>query len=879
METVIYVALQGAFFLVFAAVVLRYARHRTSLNRDLVALFASVAGLFLLGILSRLIPGPDPITPLSGVLLMAQPFLALRLVGHFAPLPPWLAVGALAGFVSTSALFIAGATEDRLAILYIVAYFVIANTIAAMRLLAAARLRVGTARARLLLAATATFLFGAAILVAGAGSAASAPGDDAPTSVSTLARLVALLAGLGYLLAFMPPRWFRRVQQQAIAFELNQELLSLPAGTEPAEMWRRLAAAARQVTGGRASAIVSSGPDAELVAVDGTWRDEPAVGTSLGRRPDVAVVTQPRVLSDPPEPLAALARAAEAGTTIAVPLSAGVGERGVLLVFVSGSLLFVDDDLALLSVLASRTISSIEREEALADRSALVTTLRRTNEELARASAAKSDFLAAMSHELRTPLNSIIGFSELLMAPISSESPRRGLDTVDQAGHIHAAGLQLLDLINEVLDLARVEAGRLDLHYERFDLGSLVRRTIDSMMPLADRRSLAVTLDVQADFDIEADPARIRQIVYNLLSNAIKFSPESGTVRVTVAADGDDGLVAVADEGPGIPADEHATVFEAFAQGIQGRRQSGGTGLGLALSRQLADAHAGSIELLSVPPGGSTFTLRLPLQRAASALAQPDRDGRRLVLVIEDDPGSVALLRSWLEPEGYAIAVADSGERGLELARTLAPDAILLDILLPGLDGWDVLQQLRIERRTRRVPILVVSVVDDQQLGLALGAADYFVKPVDRDALLDRLGWVTRTRLSPDPPVVVAIDADEAAQQSYRLAFDGAARLVEARSGAEGRSLSIDAGPDAILLDLSIADMSPFDLLAALKAHPATRTCPIFALTAHPLTDQEKRRLSGQVVAILEKRDAPAGLITWLTSLPEREAYASTPTP
>jgi CheY-like chemotaxis protein len=263
--------------------------------------------------------------------------------------------------------------------------------------------------------------------------------------------------------------------------------------------------------------------------------------------------------------------------------------------------------------------------------------------------------------------------------------------------------------------------------------------------------------------------------------------------------------------------------------------------------------------------------VRLPVRRAVPARGQPDRDGRRLVLIIEDDPGSIALLRSWLEPEGYAIAVAATGEDGLAMARELNPDAVLLDLLLPRLDGWEVLQQLRLERRTRSIPILVVSVVDDQQLGLALGAADYFVKPVDRDALLDRLAWVTRSRPSDEPPIVLAIDADDNAQAAYRAALDGAGRLVEARTGATGRTLAHDAAPDAILLDLSLPDVSSFALLAELKAHPGTRDCPVFAVTNHPLSAEEKERLTGQVVAVLEKREAPTGLITWLTSLPTRE--------
>jgi CheY-like chemotaxis protein len=286
------------------------------------------------------------------------------------------------------------------------------------------------------------------------------------------------------------------------------------------------------------------------------------------------------------------------------------------------------------------------------------------------------------------------------------------------------------------------------------------------------------------------------------------------------------------------------------------------------LARQLAEAHAGSLELESEPPNGTTFTLRIP-QRRPEAVAGPHEDPKpRLILVIEDDAGTVALLRHWLEPEGFSVRAAQDGQVGLELARNLMPEAILLDILLPGLDGWDVLQRLRLEARTRAIPILVISVVEDHQLGLALGAADYLVKPLDRQHLLDRLRWATSTRAAPDPMVVLAVDSDEADRAAYRAILGEAAHVVEAESGAAARELAIRTGPHAILLDLGLGDVPPFALLADLKAHPATRDIPVLAVTRHPLPDDDKRRLTGQVVAVLHKDDVPEHLADWLTRLP-----------
>jgi signal transduction histidine kinase len=754
-EALITSILEGVFFVLFGVVVIRYLRRRTPLDRDVLAIFASVAGLFLLGIIGRFYPDLAIIRSAAAVLLMAQPYLTVRLIRHFSPVPAWLHAAVLVAFIVASVWVVAGLNaNERIGLQYVVGYFVVVNAIGALGFLRAARSRVGSARTRLGLASLATFLLGASVLIGAATSVASG-GGTGPTAGTTVARVVALLAGFGYLLAFVPPQFIRRIQRQATAFELNQELLALPSGSSAVAMWDRLAAAARRVTGGRASVIVASGPDGVLLAEDGEWDVPPVVGKGLGRIGQ-RHGSAPRAIRRVQEPLASLARAAHADTTILVPLKGATGRRGHLAVFVEGSALFVDDDLAVLMILGSRTIAAIERDEALEERSSLVATLRRTNDELARASAAKSDFLAAMSHELRTPLNSIIGFSELLMVRTGSADRHRALDVVDQAGHIHSAGLQLLDLINEVLDLARIEAGRLELRYDSFDLVGLVRRTVDSMGPVADQGSVTIELDAPEDAPVEADPGRVRQVVYNLLSNAIKFSPESGVVRVEVLAEGETAIVRVRDEGPGIPASEHGQLFEAFAQGQQGQLRSEGAGLGLALSQQLAEAHGGRIDLVSEPPDGTTFTLRIPTRR----------------------------------PFAAAFAVQAANRQNRVLAST-------------------------------------------------------------------------------EPAVVLAIDPDGDAQGAYRKALDGAARVVEARSAATARAVAPEAGADMILLDLGLEDESPFELLASLRAHPATRTTPIVALTTHPLSDGDKRLLTGQVAAIIEKRDVPGELAAWLTALPE----------
>ena len=508
--------------------------------------------------------------------------------------------------------------------------------------------------------------------------------------------------------------------------------------------------------------------------------------------------------------------------------------------------------------MSRRAIIAVEREEALAERERLIGELRS-------ASAAKSDFLAAMSHELRTPLNSIIGFSELLERPIS----RDGHDTAtveEFAGHIHGSGMHLLELINEVLDLAKVEAGKIDLRPTAFDLDGLVRQTIDTMRPLADRKSIRLGSTGHVRVEVEADESRIRQVVFNLLSNAIKFTPEGGSVDVELSSDGDTCRLVVVDTGPGIPAADQAAIFEAFRQASAAAGQEG-TGLGLTLARQLVEAHGGTIDLESEEGRGSRFGVTLPLGRAArpaeaavvgadpAATPEPAAADQRLILAIEDDASAAELLRVYLDEAGYASATAPDGRTGIEWATNMQPAAIILDILLPDLDGWEVLQHLKGADATRDIPVIVVSVVDDAPLGFALGAVDYFVKPVAREALLGSLGLLTfTTKVRTRTVTALVIDADPEAGPRYdaQLAPDGF-RVLVATSGEAGLARARHEHPDLILLDLILPDTDGPDLVARLKEDPITADIPIWVTTSGDLDEGERARINGKVQGIVAR--------------------------
>lgn len=834
LDTILSVALDAAFIAVFALSLVDWIRHRGAVRRAVVLMFASTAIVLGAPLVRQVIPALGP--SLSVIIvpaLLAQPLLALWLVSHMRRVPRLLLVSAaIAALVLTAGLFYLAAigtgTGSAVLIIYAVsalAYFALVDGAAAVGFALAARSRAGASRSRLMTASVSTALTGLAVVVLLAGSVVTTPGTESAQVGAVLVRLIALLAALGFLAAFTPPPALRRLSQQSIAFDFIRELNALPSGTPVNEIWELTTGMARRASGAARVAIV-----------------EDAVRAPVSPNPS------------------------EGERRIGVDFESSRWPAGRLEMDLPEHTLFLEDDLDLTRLLVDRAVRAAEREAFLIEREQLIG-------ELQAASAAKSDFLAAMSHELRTPLNAIIGFSELLTEggdEIADPPTVQGY-----AGHIHGSGLHLLELVNDVLDLARVEAGRLDLKPTDVELDALVRQTVATVRPLADDKRLRVSMEL-APTTIEADAPRIRQIVLNLLSNAIKFTADGGEIRLSLERDqAGTARLHVRDTGRGIAPGDLDRVFEAFQQGDGGGTTSHheGTGLGLALTRQLVEAHGGTIELTSEVGVGSEFTVMLPARRteatADGAFDSPPAiaDDRPVVLVIEDDPAAQELLRRHLEGAGYAVLATASGKQGLAWLSQVRPDAVLLDILLPDLDGWEILQLAKSDPATRSIPIMVVSVVDDRQLGLALGAVDYVVKPVARERLLEALGRLTfTTKVRTRTVTALVIDADPMAASRYRELLEPEGfRIIDAPDGATGRTRAIADQPDLILLDALLPDMDGHSLVQAIRSDPATASIPMWLTTPAGLAEDAKARLNGNVQGILESGDdALAAMRQWL---------------
>ena len=457
-------------------------------------------------------------------------------------------------------------------------------------------------------------------------------------------------------------------------------------------------------------------------------RDSTLVGrTALARRPlEVADLAQTEL-----DPHLDILFRDGWRSVLAVPMLRGDEIVGVLVIRRRGTGTFPPEVTELLQTFAGQSALAMVNARLFRE-------LETKTKELEIASRHKSEFLASMSHELRTPLNAVIGFSEVLLDRMFGEINERQ----DEYLHdIRNSGKHLLALLNEILDLSKVEAGQMVLEPSTFRVGGALEYTLAMVRERAAQHAITVTVQVADDVEtVVADELRFKQVVLNLVSNAVKFTPDGGSVSIRAYREGNELIVTVADTGIGVPPEDQERIFESFQQGRRGPSKEEGTGLGLTLSRRIVGLFSGRMWLESTPGIGSTFGFAIPgLPQREDQVASPGSGELPVVVLVDDDRASLDLLSAYLDGSPARVLRAWDGVEALELVRRVLPAAVVLDIQLPRLDGWQVLAELKADPATAAIPVVIASVLDDRSRGLALGADEYLLKPVRRDDLLDTL--------------------------------------------------------------------------------------------------------------------------------------------
>jgi PAS domain S-box-containing protein len=491
--------------------------------------------------------------------------------------------------------------------------------------------------------------------------------------------------------------------------------------------------------------------------------------------------------------------------------------------------------------------------------------LRRINSELEHArdaaleaSRAKSQFLANMSHELRTPLNAIIGYSEMLAEDAEDVGEESFRDDLEK---IRSAGKHLLALINDVLDLSKIEAGAMKLYIEAFELRTAISGVVATVKPLVEERGNTLEVNLPEGLGVmRADLTKLRQTLLNLLGNASKFT-ENGKIVLDVDAIDLEGRpfyrFSITDTGIGMTPEQVARLFRPFVQAdASTTRRYGGTGLGLAISQRFCEMMGGRVEVESEEDKGSVFRVFLPqvveeeTRRSSTALPVIDDDRPRpRVLVIDDDPIVQDIVGRALVRSGFQVEPATNGHDGLRRARERPPDAVVLDVMMPGLDGWAVLTTLKEDPATAEIPVVMLTILEQSEVGFALGAVDFLVKPVRTQ----RLATVLHRHCRSHSANILVVDDDAAARDIVRRTLEASGhRVREATDGQQGIDMLADEVPDLVLLDLMMPVMDGFAVLEHMRNDYRLRDVPVVVVTAKDLTAEDREMLRG-ARAILER--------------------------
>ncbi len=839
-----------AFLLLGVATAVGWARRK---DRSLGFLALAIVLLSLVSLLGR-IPAaytPPLLPQISLVVFMGSGYALLRFRGSLIPLPARWHTAAVVAIVVGTAGFIAvqGLVAARVApvalqavavvVLILVWSATIIEPIIRFWLVARHLPAVQAWRLRSL-----SFGFGGLVAIllfaVGASAFASNPIEQ------ILIQLAALLIVPLLYVSFSPPSWLRRQwrssEEEGLRVFMQDQLL----GEDPVALADRALEWAMRLVGGAAA-----------VAFDGKGERLAARGLDPNQLSDL----QTRL----PELSEGVTRFAIGGvdrTLFVLPISAAGPEGHVVVLAGPFTPSFGGDELSRVQQFMTAVATAV-------DRARLLERLKKANAELLDANRHKTVFLANMSHELRTPLNAILGFSELLIDSTDGHFPdETRMRFLEQ---IHSSGKHLLGLINDILDLSKIEAGQMELRLQMASVADIVAQVAGTVEPLAKEKRIHLEFEAASAGQILADEGKLRQMILNLVSNAIKFTAEGGSVAIKAVRVGDRMEIAVSDNGVGIAQEDLQRLFKEFQQvdsGVNRRQQ--GTGLGLALTRSFAILHGGEVRVQSEPGKGSLFTIDLPVEarspdRVSKAtggdvVSAPGDVSRPLVIVVEDDPVAAELLTRQIERAGFRTEVARTGAEVVTLAKEHKPAAITLDILLPDVDGWEVLTRLKRDELTSDIPVLVVSVVDNPELGTALGALDYFVKPVDAKDLVNRLSNFNFKQKAGGRQACVLVVDDEAANREWlkHVLEPAGFQVTLATGGQEGIELARSRIPDVVMLDLMMPEVNGFEVVEALSGHEATRSIPILVLTAKHLTNADIGKLDGRVSTILRRGSSGA---------------------
>ncbi|MBW1862994.1 MAG: response regulator, partial [Deltaproteobacteria bacterium] len=480
-------------------------------------------------------------------------------------------------------------------------------------------------------------------------------------------------------------------------------------------------------------------------------------------------------------------------------------------------------------------------------------------EQVEEANRLKSEFLSNMSHELRTPLNSVMALSRVLLMQAKDKLSEEELNYLEI---IQRNGQNLLSLINDILDLSKIEAGKMDVTPKLFSITSTIETIMERLEPVAEEKGIDMNQEIPDNLpQIESDEARVHQILQNLMGNALKFT-DQGSVTVSARSDTEKIYIRVADTGIGISAKDLSNIFQEFRQ-VDGTsaRPYEGTGLGLAIAHKAAKMLGGDLTVQSALGKGSTFTLILPVKWSGLipdsrpfAVTTPGQitPAQKTVLVVDDEPDVLTMISEYLSLEGYNILTATSGEKALRLAREHRPFAITLDVIMPEMDGWEVLQELKKQPETANIPVIIVSVSDDKETGFALGAVGYVTKPVNRDLLIGEINRID----GPTPHTIMVVDDNEIERKEMAsiIEEEGMKALV-AEDGKRCMDMIQESLPDVLVLDLIMPDVDGFEVLDRVRSDPETKNLPVIVVTAKDLTTEDRERLSGNVSSVLAKGD------------------------